>query len=398
MLKPARSSLRNERGMTLVFVGIGLAAFVAATMLAIDVGMLMTARAQAQNSADAGAHGGAVALAFDDFDDRSANGPAVTNALREAHANLVMSAQVSVEPADVEFLNDPQGRPNRVKVTVYRTTARGNPLDLIMARVFGMNNSDIAATATAEASPADMPNRCFPFTIPDKWREVTDRPFNSETSYFDLYDNKKDPLPDPDVYVPVTGGDDYTGYRAEGAQNDIGSIVILKHDNDGKVSPGIYHPITIPGNGTGADRYREAISQGPCADFAWDSRIVPEPGNMVGPTQQGMEDLIAMDPTAEWDPVNRCINHVDETGQRSQCNDSASPRIGAIPLYDPDYYERNMQTGRFADFKVANFLSVFIEGMRGNEIAARIVRGSGRNSGRANMPDNMFLKAIRIVQ
>ena len=40
-------------------------AFVAASMLAIDVGMLMTARSQAQNAADAGALAGATALAFD---------------------------------------------------------------------------------------------------------------------------------------------------------------------------------------------------------------------------------------------------------------------------------------------------------------------------------------------
>jgi hypothetical protein len=38
-----------------------------ASMLAIDVGMFMNARAQAQNAADAGAHAGATALAFNSF-------------------------------------------------------------------------------------------------------------------------------------------------------------------------------------------------------------------------------------------------------------------------------------------------------------------------------------------
>ena len=50
-------------------------------MLAIDVGMLMTARSQAQNSADAGALAGATALVYNDWDDRTATGPAVMNAL-----------------------------------------------------------------------------------------------------------------------------------------------------------------------------------------------------------------------------------------------------------------------------------------------------------------------------
>ena len=64
---------RDESGMTYVFIGMGFMAFLSASMLAIDVGMLMTARSQAQNSADAGALAGATALAFDDYNDRSAD-------------------------------------------------------------------------------------------------------------------------------------------------------------------------------------------------------------------------------------------------------------------------------------------------------------------------------------
>ena len=45
-----------------MFVAVGFMGFFAASMLAIDVGMLMTARSQAQNSADAGALAGACEL------------------------------------------------------------------------------------------------------------------------------------------------------------------------------------------------------------------------------------------------------------------------------------------------------------------------------------------------
>ena len=45
----------DERGSTLIIVGAGFMALMAATTLAIDVGMFMTARSQAQNAADAGA-------------------------------------------------------------------------------------------------------------------------------------------------------------------------------------------------------------------------------------------------------------------------------------------------------------------------------------------------------
>ena len=87
--------------MVLVFVGIGLLAFMSATMLAIDVGMFMVARTQAQTAADVGALAGAVALVFDDFDDRTASGPAVQNAVVAAQSNQVMRQAVSVTPADV---------------------------------------------------------------------------------------------------------------------------------------------------------------------------------------------------------------------------------------------------------------------------------------------------------
>ena len=58
---------RDERGMSMVFVGLGFMAFLAATTLAIDVGMFMTARSQAQTAADSAALSGAIALAFDDY-------------------------------------------------------------------------------------------------------------------------------------------------------------------------------------------------------------------------------------------------------------------------------------------------------------------------------------------
>ena len=61
----------------------------AASMLAIDVGMLMTARTQAQTAADAGALAGATALVFNSFTDHSSTAPAVTGAINAARANLV---------------------------------------------------------------------------------------------------------------------------------------------------------------------------------------------------------------------------------------------------------------------------------------------------------------------
>src|SRR5438067_11486321 len=126
MLTRLRHVRRDERGMAFVYVGLGFMGFLAATTLAIDVGMFMTARSQAQNSADAGALAGATALAFNSFTDRSSSGPAVQSAINTAKANTVGGTAVAVEPSDVTFPLDPTGAATRVQVQVYRTAARSN--------------------------------------------------------------------------------------------------------------------------------------------------------------------------------------------------------------------------------------------------------------------------------
>ena len=172
-------------------------AFMAAGMLAIDVGMLMTSRAQAQNAADAGAFAGAIALAYNDYDDRSASGPAVTGAIAAAKANTVMHQEVSIDPADVEFPNDPTGLPNRVTVTVRRTAARGNPLSTFMAAFFGQPSADISATATAESVKANAESCVKPGRSPQVTEVGTPGWDTSDTltanpTFFDIFAASRD--------------------------------------------------------------------------------------------------------------------------------------------------------------------------------------------------------------
>src|SRR5688500_10198484 len=127
---------RDERGMTFAFVAVGLMAFLAASTLAVDVGMFMTARSQAQTSADAGALARAVGLAVD------APCPA-----------------------------SPNGVSTRVPVDVYRTTERNTSIGTLIGPLFGVPTVDIVATATAEAVPANAVSCVKPFTIPDRWTE-----------------------------------------------------------------------------------------------------------------------------------------------------------------------------------------------------------------------------------
>ena len=91
------------------------------------------------------------------------------------------------------------------------------------------------ATATAEVVPANAATCVKPWAVPDKWEEVTDPPWHPNDSTFDMFyengPNKGDPLPDPDVYVPVTDNEFYTGYRPSPQGPDYGRQVVLKPGN-----------------------------------------------------------------------------------------------------------------------------------------------------------------------
>ena len=383
---------RDESGMSYVFVGLSMIAFVSAGALAIDVGMLMTARNQAQNSADAGALAAATALAFDDFDDRTASGPAVTNAIDAAHANTVMAGQVSVTPDDVEFLVGTGGINNRVRVTVYRHASRDNPLSTLVARVFGVNQASVAAVAAAEASPANAVKCPLPFTIPDRWTEMNSPPWDPMQDDFDAVDNQGRPVDVADIYVGPQDRTTYTGYSAE---RDKGMLIVLKADNGSKLAPSMYQVWDTEGGNRGSDDVRNAIAHcRPNDIMGFGDTYVHKPGMQTGPVQQGIEELIAMDPDARWNDAR------DEPYSPRYGWGGASPRVRVIPLFDPYYYDTGTASGRNASLKFVNYLGFFIEGMNGNEVVGRVYPVSGLllGGGFGPAPDGAFPVAIHLVQ
>ena len=383
----------DESGMTYVFVGLGFMAFLAAGMLAIDVGMMMTARNQAQNSADAGALAGATALAFDSWTDRTASGPAVTNAIAAGKANKVISGDVDVKAGDVEFLNDEFGTPNRVRVTVYRNSARGNPFSTLIGQYFGISSTGVNAVATAEASPANAMTCVKPFTIPDKWieRRPASVPWTPDQA-FDRYDNKGNLLSPADQYPPayVNGqaNPDYVGYNMA---SNKGVRLVLRAGQSNQIQPSFYFSLAMTDD-TGGQDYRWNIANCNHSIYHWNDPLVQEPGDKQGPTIQGVLDLIARDPSAYWDESKNDIVN-------SAFGDRQSPRVFPIPLYDPDYYDYGKQTGRVASLRVANWIGFFVEYVgNGSEIHGRIIPIGGIRDKTYPSGIDAFPKAIRLVQ
>ncbi|HEY3158692.1 MAG TPA: pilus assembly protein TadG-related protein [Vicinamibacterales bacterium] len=382
MFKKLANLRRDERGMSFVFIGLGFMAFVAASTLAIDVGMFMTARSQAQTAADAGALAGATALAFNDFDDRSTGGPAVQSAVNTALANSVIGASPSATPADVTFPAGPTGN-NRVRINVFRTGERSNAVPTLIGPLFGVPTVNIDATATAEASPANAMTCVKPFAIPDKWIENKNPPWTTGST-FDRYDNKGNVLPNADVYIPA-GQAGYSGYNPT---RDKGTLLTLRAGTGNNIEPSMYYSWAMPTN-TGADDYDLNISGCNTTVVHWGDSMTQEPGDMTGPTNQGIDDLIAKDPNAYWDTAKNEVH----------TSMNPSPRVFPIPLYDPDYYQSGKVNGRNATLKVANWIGFFVVTRDGNQIIGRITPILGvidNNAGPA--PTGVFPMAIRLVQ
>ena len=384
----SRQLLRSERGMTLAFVAVGLGAFLTATTLAIDVGMFMTARTQAQNSADSGALAGATALVANSWTDRTPTGPAVQSTVNAAAANRVVGSAPSVRTSDVTFPNDPSGQPSRVHVTVYRTAARSNAIPTLMGTIFGLNTINISAAATGEASPANTIECVKPFMIPDKWIEHQDPGGWSVNSTFDMYDNRGRPIANPDEYHGDLTAPNYTGYNND---RDRGLLLTIRAGTGNNIYPTMYYSWSMP-SAIGGDYYRDNIAGCNQTHLAPGYLMTQEPGDMTGPTGQGIDDLIALDSGAIWEPLPGC-NCVKNSAY------GVSPRVVPIPVYDPVYYAEGKHNGRNADFKLANWIGVFIVRRQGNQVEARITPIMGIiDTSMGPAPANAFPRAVRLVE
>jgi hypothetical protein len=355
-----RAALADERGSTIVLVALAVTGLLSVVALAVDVGMLFTARGEAQRVADAAALAGAASFIEAPTDAERPRDLAIEYAGR----NDVRRVSVMLEPGDVEVdLANYQ-----VTVTVPRTAARGAAVTTWFARVFGIDAVDVIASATAEAAPAGGAICMKPFTIPDAWNDVDKdgryddgEPYDAGvTGYGTDFRNG----------VPSDNGIDPKGTTYD---FDFGRPIALKEGTpDQSIVPSWYFPWDVPeasgAPSTGADRYRWNIANCNTSVVMIGEPHMVENGNMTGPTQQGVKDLLKEDPDAWWDASTGTV-------QGSVYGDTwkASARVVNLPLFDPrDPVEPGKKPVVFN-----NFASFFLEGMDGNDVIGRFLYASG---------------------
>src|SRR5262249_35918682 len=205
-----------QRGAVLIHVAFAILVLIAFSVFVFDYGVLWASRRQAQNAADASAHAGAVALAFDDFNNRSDTGPAKVSAINTGAQNFMWGVSKTVNAADLTFPDCPDKSKACIRVDVYRDGTNGSAgLPFLFGSILGLSTQGIKATATAEVMAGDATDCLKPWAVIDKWSEVNPTPGPwTVDSTFDKYDKQGNPtVVPPDVYIAPTEDDFGTGFH-----------------------------------------------------------------------------------------------------------------------------------------------------------------------------------------
>jgi hypothetical protein len=250
-----------------------------------------------------------------------------------------------ISDADVTF-----PEPTRITVVTHRTQATGDPVQLYFLKVLNpvLNNlGDISARASATVYPLSGTDCLKPWCFPDKWDDVDN---DSTWDAGEFYDPQA------------------TGYVYP---DDIGMQIVLKLRNSNH-SPrmGWFYAIDFAPINTGdpvisgADAYREWIAG--CEPYlvSVGDLLQIEPGNMQGPTMQGLSDLNGLDPNAEWDAGSGTVVNSDYP---------TSPRVIKVACFDPTLGIQSDVNGR--DYlTITKIVVVFIEHNDGSDVIGRFMR------------------------
>ena len=387
-MKTRVGSQLGERGAALPLLAVSLFALLAFGALAIDLASLRDARSEAQRAADAAALAGASAFKDKAFTDPSVVTDARDRALLIARQNVVRSDTINVQNpttsppqvyawGKVTVVETPQVTLNiipdsqRVRAWV-RHAGVATFFGGMLAKPYG----HVQAMATAQASQSGVAKCLKPLALPDLWNETNkttqdkdgDRVWDDGEPWDFAPPNDTYSAYDPDASDAAKA--QQTGYgsgwrNSDGVGNDWGRMVVIKAQRPGDaITSGWFYPWRI-GSSSGGNDYRDNITGCNPAVTSLGVQYDVENGNMVGPTRQGFDDLIAQDPNAHWNSALDGGKGGIE-GVSSQYGDwRNSPRVIPVALFDP-HQIANIQSGGNLKLTFNNFALFFVEGFIGN--------------------------------
>ncbi len=383
---------RNERGATMVLMAVLSAMLIAMLALAIDLGMLYDTRGEAQRAADAAALAGVSAF----INVLPPSNPFVAahdRAMEYAARNTMRGTAIdsSTEVTVTVWQDTVQVVVNRASVATW------------FARIFGIRSVAIGASATAEAGPAGIGTCLAPLAVPDIWYESSTGPGGQDANSDRVWDATEGWAYEPgqgDVYARYApGSTTATGYGSSfrngtGYSDDVGRPIIMKaQDPSQSLTSGFFYPWRI-GTSNGAADYRNNFGTCNPAQIQLNVPYDIENGNMVGPTQQAVRDLIALDPGATWDAsTSQVINSAYGSGANS-------PRVLTIGLFDPSQIA-GIQGGGNLQIRFNNFALFFLEGVQpgqGSPVVGRFMYFATGLPGSSGSTSATLAKVPRLIR
>ena len=373
-----KSARRDERGATLVLMALTVFLALGMSALAIDYGMIKSAKAEAQRAMDAAALAGASAFINSDPDfnyDSAAQYRAKEFAAK--HTVHSVAVDTNVPPTGNLTVN--------VDLDAHEVTATytGHGIPLWFANIFGTSTMAVNALATAHVEESGVATCVKPVAIPDIWNNAPNlvapkkgAPAESEDlngnhlfDYKDINNNGywDDGETEPRKFTP--GADTYdsasTGYGTAfrdsygtGDQvkvKDYGRQMILMTlgPKDNVVSS-MYYAWGNDATVTNSDSLAARIRGTNCSPVELQTEYRAANGGHTGPVQAAWEDLINSDAGAAWDEHTNTVTGSDYHGNWMD----ASPRAIVVGLYDPSLYANTPSAN---SIKFINLAKVWVD-------------------------------------
>lgn len=281
---------RHRPGNVLVLVTLAATALLGAGATVVDLGVGYSERARLQAAADAGAQAAA----------RYLPAPANVWAAKQAAVEWAAKNGAVTSAANVTVWDRPDGG-KAVTVRCETTVATG------LARIFGIHQLPVSATASVAVAPVnEMPKGWVPIAVP-AYREKYVAPGGPGGLLNGLLG---DPTGGPDdwfVMSSAAGG--YALLTAEPAKGGPTRLLLKSEDGQG----GNFQALAI--GGSGASTYRDNLVEGVPMSLDLPATVSTEPGQMAGPTAQGLEErlergeegrriLVPLIDRADWEGSN----------------------------------------------------------------------------------------------
>ena len=343
------SGTADAKGFVIIMVALLLVVMLGFAALAIDVGMLFTARTAAQRAADAAALAGAFTFVV--------SPGAIQPDTASSHAlDVARSARIlnhGIQDGDVTVQVDAVNR----RVTVDLSHIEGS----YFASVLGISSGTIRVRAVAEAAKNAVGAFCAkPWFIPNtllSTAEVCGTMNACNTNQVLI-------LPDKTVNTAI-----FTP----------GQPILVKPGNPQvALVPGQFYCVRL-GDSTGGNDYRTNISTCSPEIISCQKTYSVEPGNMIGPTNQGVDDLIGQPPDTFFgeDPVTHELLYLHPDGKTSPVSRS----LVVAPIWDVcsmgAYCDKDKfqlpDGGANIQIPVVGFAFLFIKGVVGNDVEALLI-------------------------